>query len=356
MQWQWELLFYGNKMDLKEILKQEPSFRKEQVEKAIFQDLIIDWEKALNLPKTLREKLEKQLPLDIKADVLVSKKGNSQKAVIRFSDGLVVEAVLMQHPSRNTVCVSSQVGCSMGCLFCLTGQGGFKRNLSVFEIISQVLFFERLLKIQNQKVTNVVFMGMGEPLLNYDNVMKAVEILNKPTCFGISRSKISISTAGIPLAIKKLAKETLKPNLAVSLHSANQAKRASLMPITKENSLNELATAVGFYIKQTGQRVMFEYLMLRGVNDTEKDALELSLFIKQFKAPVNFRVGKNFYFVNLIAFNDFKSQNQSSFKPSYNEVIAKFKEILAKNGIDSSQRYKFGKDIKGACGQLVYEK
>ncbi len=351
----WGLLFCGIKMDLKEILKQEPSFREAQVEKAIFQDLITSWKQASNLPKVLIEKLEKQLPLDIKAEVLVSKKGNSQKAIIKLSDGLAVEAVLMQHLKRNTVCVSSQVGCSMGCLFCLTGQGGFKRNLSVFEIVIQVLFFERLLKIKNQKVTNVVFMGMGEPLLNYDNVMEAVKILNKKTCFGISRSKISISTVGIPLAIKKLAQETLKPNLAVSLHSANQGKRASLIPIAKEHNLEELSFAISSYIKETGQRVMFEYLMLRGINDTKKDALELSQFIKQFKAPINFRAGKNFYFVNLIAFNDFKSQNNVSFQPSFNEKIARFKEILAKNGIDSSQRYKFGKDIKGACGQLAFK-
>lgn len=342
-------------MELEETLKQEPVFRKTQVEKAIFQDLITDWEKATNLPKALKEKLNKELPLEIKADVLVSQKSNSIKIALLLKDGLRAEAVLMRHTSRNTVCVSSQVGCAMGCIFCLTGKGGLKRSLNVWEIIQQVLFFERILKKENEKVTNIVFMGMGEPLLNYDNVIEAVNILNNKNCFNISMRRISISTVGIPWAIKKLAKEKIKPNLAISLHSAIQARRAKLMPIAKNHDLIELSRAIDFYIKETGQRIIFEYLMLKGINDSEKDAFDLAQFIKQFKAPTNFRAGKSFYFVNLIAYNDFKSQDILVFKPSFKEKILMFKEILAGQGIDAVQRYKFGEDIKGACGQLAFK-
>jgi len=345
---------------LNKILTGEPSFRLKQVEKAVFQDLISNWEEATNLPKNLKDKLKKELPLEIKADVLVSKNNASIKIALLFNDGLKAEAVLMKHPegsrrARNTVCVSSQVGCSMGCLFCLTGKLGLKRNLTAFEIIQQVLFFARLLKKEG-RITNVVFMGMGEPLLNYDNVIKAINILNNKNCFGISTRKISISTVGIPWAIKKLAKEKIKPNLAISLHAASQPLRAKLMPIAKNHNLLELSRAIDFYIKETGQRIIFEYLMLKGINDSEKDCLDLAKFVKQFKSPDNFRAGKNFYFVNLIAFNDFKNQNSLNFKPSFPDKILMFKEILASHGIGAVQRYKFGEDIKGACGQLAYEK
>ncbi|MDD4989855.1 MAG: 23S rRNA (adenine(2503)-C(2))-methyltransferase RlmN [Candidatus Pacebacteria bacterium] len=339
---------------LEEILKKEPAFRKVQVEKAIFQDLITDWDKASSLPKELRGCLKKELPLEIKADVLVSKNKSSMKIALLLNDNLKIEAVLMRYKVRNTVCVSSQVGCSMGCVFCLTGKGGLKRSLTVFEIIEQVLFFQRLLRTEGQRVTNVVFMGMGEPLLNYENVIEAIKILNKKNCFGISMRRISVSTVGIPWAIKKLAKEKIKPNLAISLHFANQVLRPKLMPIAKNHDLLELAKAIDFYIKTTSQRVIFEYLMLSGVNDTEEDALDLAKFIKQFKKPDNFRAGKNFYFVNLIAFNDFKSQNNLNFKPSSREKILMFKQVLKENGIEAAQRYKFGQDIKAACGQLAY--
>ncbi|MDO8524311.1 MAG: 23S rRNA (adenine(2503)-C(2))-methyltransferase RlmN [bacterium] len=368
-------------MELEEILKDEPAFRIEQVEKAIFQDLITNWDKASNLPKALKEKLNKELPLEIKADVLVSQKGISIKIALLLKDGLKAEAVLMRHKAgRNTVCVSSQVGCAMGCIFCLTGKGGLRRSLTAWEIIQQVLFFERILKTEgperSRRITNIVFMGMGEPLLNYDSVLLAINILNNKNCFGISVRKISISTVGIPWAIKKLAKEKIRPasnafgppalragvanagwpNLAVSLHTANQTLRAKIMPIAKNHNLDELSRAIDFYIKETGQRVIFEYLMLKGINDSEKDAFDLAQFVKQFKAPANFRAGKNFHFVNLITYNDFKSQDILVFKPSFKEKVLMFKEILSESGIDAVQRYKFGEDIKGACGQLAYEK
>lgn len=343
---------------LEKILQTEPAFRLGQIEKAIFQDLITNWDQASNLPKALREKLNKELPLEIKADVLVSVKSRSIKIALLLKDGLRAEAVLMRHKARNTVCVSSQVGCSMGCIFCLTGKLGLKRSLTSWEIVQQVLFFARFLKTLRQaqgRITNIVFMGMGEPMLNYDNVIEAINILNNKNCFGISMRKISISTVGIPWAIKKLAKENIRPNLAISLHSANQDLRAKLMPIAKNHDLIELSRAIDFYIKNIGQRVIFEYLMLKGINDSEKDALSLVKFVKQFKKPDNFLPSKNFYFVNLIAFNDFKSQNVLVFEPSRREKIAMFKEILVEHGIDAVQRYKFGEDIKGACGQLAYE-
>jgi len=346
-----------NLTKLNSLLAVEPKYRYAQVQRAIFQDFISDWSEVSNLPKALRENLAAACPLDIQAQVFKAAGKPSDKAVITSEDGEVIETVLIrQKDKRNTVCLSSQVGCPLGCAFCATGQLGFKRNLLAAEIVEQFIFWSRYLKKTGgaEKIDNVVFMGMGEPLLNYDNVISAISILNSKNCFNISIRKISVSTAGIPWAIKKLAKEKIKPNLAVSLHWANQAKRTKIMPIAKNHDLIELSKAIDFYIKATGQRVMFEYLMLSGINDTEKDALDLAKFVKQFKTPVNFRPGKNFYFVNLIAFNDFKSQDSIAFEPSRREKIAMFKEILAQQGIEAKQRFKFGEDIKGACGQLTH--
>jgi len=328
---------------LKEILKKELSFRYKQVEKAIFQDFISNWSEATNLPKKLRDELNEKCSLEIVAEVFVSKK-NTKKTLITLSDGLKIESVLMQHKDgRNTVCVSCQVGCPMACDFCATGSLGFKRNLSSDEMLLQVIFFERLLQKQQNKerVTNVVFMGMGEPMLNLENILKAIDSLNDKNKFNIGARKISISTVGIVDGIKKIAKYDKQINLAISLHAANDKIRTSFIKTGKGNNIEKILKAVDYYIEKTGRKVMFEYLMIDGVNDSEKSANELAVLLK-----------KPLYMINLIPYN----VTFDKFKPSSKEKIEKFKNILIKYGIETTQRESYGGDIGGACGQLAGKK
>jgi 23S rRNA (adenine2503-C2)-methyltransferase len=321
---------------LEDILKSEPRYRQKQAKKALFEDFVDDWSKATSFPLGLRERLNKECPLDIKAEVLISKKKDNIKARITLKDNITIESVLMRHKDeRNTVCVSSQAGCALGCKFCATGKSGFKRNLDVYEIIEQVLFFARYLK--KEKITNIVFMGMGEPFLNYDNVIEAIKILNSKEGINLGARKFSISTVGIIDGIKKLTEEDLQVNLAISLHATNDELRLKLIPTAKEYSIKNILETVDYYIKKTRRRVMFEYIMIDGFNDSEKDALALAELMRR---PL--------CFVNLIPCNSFES-----FKPS--SRIERFKEILEKQGITVTQRYRFGQDIKGACGQFSLE-
>jgi len=339
--------------NLEKVLEDEPRYRLKQARKAVFKNFISDWSEAIFFTKDLREKLNKECPLGIKADVLVSKREDSVKARITLKDNLQIESVLMKHlDGRNTVCVSSQVGCPLGCLFCATGRMGFKRNLTSDEIIEQVIFFNRWLKIdrhrvsiQAQRVTNVTYMGMGEPFLNYDNVLRAIRILNDKEYFDIGARLISVSTAGIIEAIKKFSEEGLQVNLAISLHAPNDKLRKSLMPIDKKYPLEAVLKAVDGYIKKTNRQVMFEYVFIKGVNDSDECARELAKLVK-----------KPLYYVNLILYNATPSAGSGQagiFKPSTSERVEKFKAILKKNKIVFSQRYRFGDDIQAACGQFV---
>ena len=327
---------------IEKILEKEPSFRLKQIKKAIFSDLIENWQEAANLPQNLRQKLSENCPIQDLEDekILFSKDGQTIKVLFRLKGGFKIESVLMKHEdNRRTVCVSSQVGCSVGCKFCATGQQGFKRNLSTGEIIEQVLFFARLLSKSKERVANVVFMGMGEPFLNYDNVLEAIRILNDKDGFNLGARRISISTIGITEGIEKLAKEKLQINLAISLHAPNNKLRSRLMPINRVYPIEKILAAVDNYIKKTKRRVMFEYLMIDGVNDSEREAEELAKILK-----------KSLYFVNLISFNPI---GHSKFKPSPGWKIKKFKEIFKKAGIPVTQRHRFGREIKAACGQLA---
>ena len=332
-------------MDLKKIekvLAKEPPFRLKQVKKALFQDLIENWNKATILPQNLRQKLSENCPIsESKPEkILTSKNNQTIKVVFGLKDGLKIESVLTKHKDdRRTVCVSSQVGCAIGCRFCATGQQGFKRDLTSSEIIEQTLFFARLLKKEKEKVTNVVFMGMGEPFMNYDNVLEAIKILNNKEGFNLGARRISISTVGIIEGIKKISQEKLQVNLAISLHSPNNKLRSRLMPINRKYSIEKILAAVDDYIKKTNRRVMLEYLMIDGVNDSEKEAEKLSKILR-----------KPLYFVNLISFNPI---GHSQFKPSAGWKIKKFKDILEKSGITVTQRYRFGREILAACGQLT---
>jgi 23S rRNA (adenine2503-C2)-methyltransferase len=336
---------------LPKVLEALPKYRLKQAKEAVFKNLIADWNKATFLPLSLREELNQKCPLEIKAEALVSKKKDSMKARITLKDppglgeagGLLIESVLMRHKDgRNTVCVSSQVGCPLGCEFCATGKTGFKRNLTPMEIVEQVIFFARYLKKSGKKVTNVTFMGMGEPFLNYDNVMKATRIINTKEKLNIGARNISISTAGIVEGIEKFSKEGTQINLAISLHAPDNELRSKLMPINKKYHLERILAAVDDYIKKTKRQVMFEYLLINNVNDTESCARELARIMK-----------KPLYYVNLILYNQ---TNYNDFKPSTTERVKKFRDILNKNKIVFSQRFRFGEDIKAACGQFAGNK
>jgi len=338
-------------MDLiqfQKLFNKEPRYRLGQAKKALFQNLIQNWQTAKTLPLSLREKLNKECPIEISAKTFVSKDKNTIKALLTLKDGLKIETVLMRHKDkRNTICVSSQVGCPLNCSFCATGKMGFKRSLEVWEIVEQVLFFARYLKKIKSRVTNIVFMGMGEPFLNYQNVIGAIKILNDKEGFNLGARHFSISTVGIVEGIEKLAKEELQINLAISLHAPNDELRSKLMPINKKYPIKKILNAIDDYIAKTRRRVMFEYIMINNLNDSEENAKTLAKLMK-----------KPLYFVNLISYNfTRRSLGEGGptgiFKSSSSPRIKKFKEILEKEGVIVTQRYRFGKDIEGACGQLV---
>jgi len=339
-----------NLSQLPDILKDEPKYRYTQINKALYQDFVSSWEEISSLPKTLREKLNTACDLEIKAELFKGRGGKGAlKALLTMEDERKIETVLIrQKGRRNTVCVSSQIGCPLNCAFCATGRFGFERNLTAEEIVEQVIFWARYLSQEEKKkstprtstepdkIDNLVFMGMGEPFLNYTEFIKAVKFLNNPETLNIGARRLSVSTAGEVEGIKRLTGEKLQINLAISLHAANDNLRRDLMPIAKKYSLRELFRAVDNYIEKTGRRVMFEYLMIKNINDTDKDAMELAKLMK-----------KPLYMVNLIPYNP-----TGQFKASSNERIEKFKEILEKNGVPATIRLSFGGDILAACGQL----
>lgn len=325
-------------LECQQILKNEPTYRLKQIKKAVFQDLIDDWQKVANLPKALRDQLTSNHPLEIKAKLWKTRNGQSVKGLITLNDGLKIETVLMKHKGkRNTVCLSSQAGCPLACKFCATGKSGFKRNLTSSEIINQVLFFARFLKKQNQKITNLVFMGMGEPFLNTDNVFKAIKLLNDKDGFNLGTRHFSISTVGIIESIKRLASEFPQVNLALSLHAVDNQLRSRLMPINKKYPLDQVMKAIDTYIKKVNRRVMLEYIMIDGVNDSYQDAKKLAILAKR---PL--------CFVNLITYNP-----TGDFQPSSTKKIREFKQVLEKYRVPYTQRYRFGQEIKAACGQLA---
>jgi 23S rRNA (adenine2503-C2)-methyltransferase len=328
-------------LKIQEMLAGEPKYRMSQVKQAVFVDLVEDWGGVTGLPKVLRERLQEKCPLEITAEVSVSNKEDTVKALLTMQDGQAIETVLMRHDDgRNTVCVSTQAGCPMGCAFCATGKMGLVRSLSSDEIISQVLFFARYLKKEGERMGSVVFMGMGEPFLNYDNVMSAIRLMHDKEVFNIGARHFSISTCCILDGIKKLAQEDLDINLAISLHASNDEVRKKIMPIARAHSLKELFQEVDAYISAKNRKVMFEYLMISGVNDSDEQVEELAKIMR-----------KKLYVVNLIAYND-----TGEFTASSQKRMAEFRDILEDRGVEVSIRHRFGRDIKGACGQLATER
>ncbi len=322
----------------------EKSFRASQIMKWIHQQDVADFQQMNNVSKSLRDQLE--VLAEIKAPEVVLDElsdDGTRKWVLKLDDGNQIETVYIPESDRGTLCVSSQVGCALDCSFCSTGRQGFNRNLTSAEIIAQVWLATRLVdeeKKPGRKVTNVVLMGMGEPLLNFDNVVTAVHIMMDDFAYGLSKRRVTVSTAGVVPAMDKLG-DVLDSRLAVSLHATNNELRDQLVPINKKYPLEELIPACHRFIdkQNTRTRITFEYVMLDGVNDTDQHARELVRLLKGIPT-----------LMNLIPFNPFKD---SGYKTSSAKRVNKFSEILMDSGMTTVIRRTRGDDIDAACGQLV---
>jgi 23S rRNA (adenine2503-C2)-methyltransferase len=318
----------------------EPAFRARQLIEWIYRSLVPDFAAMTNLPLVLRQKLADLAIIQSLSpvDSVTSAEGLTTKVLLQLRDGETIESVLMRYEGRQSVCISSQVGCALGCLFCATGQGGFKRNLSPGEIVEQVLYFARQLQQQDLPITNVVLMGMGEPLANYGATWHAIRILNDPRGFKLGARRFTISTAGMVPGIQRMAQEKLEVGLAVSLHAANDALRNRLVPLNKRYPLSELIAACREYVECTGRRVSFEYALIQGVNDDPKQARELGQLLRGLLCHVN-----------LIPLNPTAG---CAYRPSTRDQIMAFRRELNETGIPNTVRLGRGVDIQAGCGQL----
>lgn len=319
-----------------------PAFRAKQLCSAIYQQGINDYQEITTFPQTIKDKLASALPIFSIKPVLhvISQKKDTEKALFEINGGFRIEAVLMKYrDGRNTICISSQAGCQMGCKFCATGTMKFGRNLTYEEIFDQVLYFHCKLMQQGERISNVVFMGMGEPFMNYDNVMDSVRLLNSPDGLGLAARRITVSTSGVVDAINKLTEDPLQVNLALSLHAPTQEIREKIMPIAKRWKLDELIAAIDNYSDKTHRRVSYEYVMLKGINDSEQTAEELAKISKD-----------KFKHINIIPYNSTDIENISG---SDRATILNFQKILQNAGVSATVRVTMGEDIAAACGQLA---
>ncbi len=324
--------------------KNEKVFRAKQVFEWIWQKNVASFDDMTNLSKSLRTLLNDNFYLNrIKIDSFQKSKDNTKKIAFKLSDGALIEGVLIPLDNRITACISTQVGCKLGCKFCATGKLGFTRNLLAEEIYDQVVEIRKMAeKEYSLSLTNIVLMGMGEPLLNYENVLKAMNLIISENGMGMSPQRITLSTVGLPDMIKKLADDNVKFHLAVSLHSAINEKRSSIMPINRKHSLEELTKSLVYFNEKTGTRIIFEYLLLEGINDSLSDAKALAEFCKSF--PVK---------LNIIEFN---ATDDKHFKKSGKETTDTFITFLKSKNLVVNVRRSRGKDIDAACGQLANKK
>lgn len=319
-----------------------PRYREDQILKAYYQDAISSWDDLSTWSKDLREDLKKEVEFSTlqKIKEQISQNGQTIKILAYTKDNNPLEAVLMKTSKRNSICVSCMSGCPVGCKFCATGKMGFKKNLSSQEIVDQVMYFKRILKKEDKEITNIVFMGMGEPMLNLDNVVSAIRVLTDEKKLALSHRRITISTAGYLSELKRFLNMNLGVKVAVSLHAPNQKLREKVMPIvSKHNKLDDLISLLIDYQKRTNKRITYEYLLLNGVNDKPEHAKELAKLLKNQIA-----------LVNLINFNE---SDGIPYAPSNNKVIDTFKNILEVRDINTTLRHSFGGDIDAACGQLA---
>ena len=319
----------------------QPGFRAKQIWEGAYQQLLSSWQDFTNLPKDLRQFLENRYALETLSvtDETDAPDQLSTKFLFSLHDGNFIESVILRSNDRVTLCISTQSGCPVGCVFCATGNFGFFRDLTSGEIVEQVIYLSRLLNQQGEHVTNIVLMGMGEPFLNYEATLDAVKRLNDNSGMNIGARRITISTIGIPDKILKFAQEGLQVNLAVSLHAPNKMLRRELVPLAAKGHISELIGACRQYIKATNRRVTFEYVMIAGINDQPQHAEELAVLLNGLLCHVN-----------LIGLNP--TEHYAGQTPSYQTMKA-FENILIKGNIPTSIRNSQGSDIQAACGQLA---
>lgn len=333
--------------ELKELCEEKglTKFRSEQLFNWMYNYLVTDFDEMLNLPKDLRSQFNEEYILNTLelTDSKSSKYDNTRKLIFKTTSNHFIESVIIPDKNRVTLCVSTQVGCPLDCQFCATGLMGYKKNLTAGEIFDQYANAQR---ISGNEITNIVYMGMGEPLLNFENTVKALSIFSEELTKGISLKKITVSTAGIAPKILELAETGLKCKIALSLHSCFEDIRTKIMPINKKYSIKENLDAVSFYAKKTGTRITFEYIMLKGINDRIEDIKALVSLAKKIPSKVN-----------IIPFNSLEHMNPTGFaselKPTSKNKIDEFVDRLRDNNVTVLIRDTQGEDIAAACGQLA---
>lgn len=325
-------------VEIEELFKEKSyqKFRAKQVFHNIHVNRINDFNEMTDLPLKMREELQNDFKIDkVKVfKTFESKVDSTKKYLLELADKNIVEAVFMEYKDRSTICISSQVGCRIGCSFCASTKNGLRRNMTSSELIEEVYLLERL----NGPISNIVIMGIGEPLDNFSNIKKFIEIITDPKGRNISHRSITLSTSGLAPKIKKLADTGLDVNLALSLHYADDKKRAVYMPIAKRYSINEIIDATDYYFDKTGRRVSFEYVVIDGVNNLNEDVENLHDLL----------FGKNVH-INLIPLNPIEEFDHK--KPN-NKVLEDFKNKLTKRGLNATIRRSMGSDIDASCGQL----
>lgn len=319
----------------------QPTFRAKQIREWLWKKSVTDIAKMTNLPQKLREQLAEKFDIfPVSVAQRQQSKDGTVKLGLQLHDGHLIEGVLIPAETRMTACVSSQVGCSLTCKFCATGYMERVRNLDAAEIYDQVVIIDRLAKeIYNMPLTNIVYMGMGEPLLNYANVLESVRLITSPEGLGWSPKRITVSTAGIAKMIRKLGDDKVKFNLALSLHAANDEKRNRIMPINESNSLVSLRDALKYFYAKTKGEITFEYIVFHKFNDTLQDAEELYRFTKHVPSKVN-----------IIEYNPISEAQYANTDP---QTLDKFAAYLQNRGVVVNIRRSRGKDIDAACGQLA---
>lgn len=313
----------------------EKKFKAVQVYDWLYKKRVSSFDEMSNVKKDVIFKLKSDFSMDIPLIIRKQSGKDVYKYLFKLSDGNFVEAVLMVHDYGNSLCVSTQVGCNMGCAFCESGRLKKKRNLETYEMVSQILLVEKDLDV---RISHVVLMGIGEPFDNYESVMDFINIINSGKGIDIGARHITVSTCGIVPKIKEFAMQKLQVNLAISLHAPNDELRSRLMKINKVYKLTDVIEAIKFYIEKTNRRVTFEYIMLKGVNDSRQCALELATLIKGLNA-----------YVNLIPYNE---TSHIDFKKTNNDKVMEFYDILKKQKINVTVRREFGSEVSAACGQL----
>ena len=315
----------------------DKKFRAAQIYQWMHQKLVDSFDEMTNISAGLRKELSQKCiftNLEV-VNVQTSKIDGTQKLLFKLYDGNLIESVLMKYHHGNSVCISSQVGCRMGCRFCASTLDGCVRNLRPSEMLDQIY---KIQKLSGERVDTVVVMGSGEPLDNYDNLIKFIELLNSKEGLNISARNLTVSTCGLVPKIKELADLKLQITLAISLHAPNDELRKTMMPIANKYSIDEIIDACRYYLEKTGRRISFEYSLVKGVNDTHECALQLAERIKGLKCHVN-----------LIPVNPIKERD---YRQSEKKAIYEFKNKLEKSGINVTIRREMGRDIDGACGQL----